>query len=259
MSPPLTVAVAGDVHGNHRALIERLTAWNRANQTRPLALVLQVGDFEPHRDEADLAAIPGSAARRALGDFPEVVAGRLQYPAELLFIGGNREPWGWLEEFRAGGTLLPGITFLGRAGRAERHGLRIAALSGIHSPTRYDHPLPADWLARKGTLKEPSYFRRPEVEWLRNSGPADILLTHDWPRGLIGPFGNPQSRALLETLRPQYHVAGHMHRSTRQTVAHPDGSTSEFVALNQVGMGRRGVLFLEWNGARLREIGWDEP
>jgi lariat debranching enzyme len=258
VAAPIAFAVAGDIHGDHRALIAVLEGWIEA-AGQPLAFVLQVGDFEPIRDERDLQSVAGPPARRKLGDFHEVVAGRLRYPAEVIFVGGNHEPYGWLEAFPAGGELLPGITYLGRAGRVERAGLRIAGLSGILSLKRYGQPIPADWLARRGTLKEPTYFRESEFERLLASGPADILLTHDWPSGMAGPYGNTQSRVLLQTLRPRYHFAGHIHRPLRKTVTHPDGTTTEFVALNHVGLGPRAVLFLGWDGSELRELGWDDP
>lgn len=245
-------AAAGDIHGDHTLLVAYLdAALERLGQ--PLAFVVQVGDFEPIRDESDLETVAGPAHRRKVGSFHQVVSGELHYPAEVLFIGGNHEPYGWLEEYPTGGELIPGITYLGRAGVVARHGLRIAGLSGIHSPTRYAKPLPPDWAKSATTLKEPTYFRQPDVERLRRAGRVDILLTHDWPSGHFGPFGNPQSRTLLETLRPRLHLAGHMHRPVRKLIPHPDGRSTLFLGLHHLGFGNDFFLF-SWDGRQLEMI-----
>lgn len=246
-------AVAGDVHGHHATLIERLNQVGRGLDG-PLAFVLQVGDFEPIRDERDLETMPPHKHRRGIGDFHHVLSGALQYPAEVLFIGGNHEPYGWLNEFPEGGEVAPGICYVGRANVVERRGLRIAGLSGIHSPKRYEVPLVADWPSKKGRFKEPTYFRRPEVERLLAEAPVDVLMTHDWPQSYFGFFGNPQARALVEALRPQLHIAGHMHRATRQRVTHADGRKSLVVGLNHVGWGAGDVLMFRSTAGVVEEV-----
>lgn len=245
-------AAAGDIHGDHALLVACLdAAIERLGQ--PLAFVVQVGDFEPIRDEADLATVAGPPHRRKLGSFHRVLSGDLRYPAEVLFIGGNHEPYGWLEQYPTGGELVPGIVYLGRAEVVERHGLRIAGLSGIHSPTRYRDPLPPDWAESAATLKEPTYFRQPDVDRLRRVGLVDILLTHDWPSEHFGPFGNPQSRALMETLRPRLHLTGHMHRPARKSLTHPDGRTTLLLGLHHLGFGHDLFLF-SWDGRKMEIV-----
>ncbi len=246
-------AAAGDIHGNHLRLIERLEKAT-AGLDMPLAFILQVGDFEPVRDEADLATIAGPDERRRLGDFYLVLGGELRYPSEVLFIGGNHEPYGWLETLRDGGEVAPSIRYLGRAGVVERHGLRIAGLSGIHSPKRYGLPIPRGWTEKKETLKEPTYFRQPEVERLLAERAVDILLTHDWPSGTLGPFGNPQSRALLEALHPRLHLAGHMHRPARKTIGHPGGRETLLIGLNHIGLGAGDLVLFRWDGQTIQEL-----
>ncbi len=153
-----------------------------------------------------------------------------------------------------GGEVAPGIRYLGRAGIVERHGLRIAGLSGIHSPKRYELPIPARWEAYRTLLKEPTYFRKADVERLLAAPTIDILLTHDWPAGHFGPFGNPQGRALLDTLRPRLHLVGHMHRPARKRIAHNDGGETLLLALDQVGAGKGAVRLFEWDGVAIREV-----
>ena len=250
---PFYFAAAGDIHGHHALLIERLNQVTRGLDA-PLGFILQIGDFEPVRDQSDLLKMPPHPNRRGVGDFHHVLNGELRYPAEVLFIGGNHEPYIWLETMQEGGEILPGIHYLGRASVVERGGLRIAGLSGIHSPKRYEQPISADWSDKKGTLKEPTYFRKPDVERLLAQAPVDILLTHDWPQGLFGYFGNPQSRALLHALRPRLHLAGHMHRPARKTITHDDGSETLIIGLNHAGYGEGDVLLFQSDGSTLREI-----
>jgi len=52
-------AAVGDVHGNMHSMVRDLKAWEKKHNHQ-LAFVLQVGDFEPQRDEADLVTTPGS-------------------------------------------------------------------------------------------------------------------------------------------------------------------------------------------------------
>lgn len=249
---PIYFAAAGDIHGDHARLIERLEA-TIVRLGEPLAFVLQVGDFEPVRDERDLLTMAGPERRRQLGSFHRVLSGELRYPAEIIFIGGNHEPYLWLDEFPEGAEIAPGIVYAGRAGVIERAGLRIAALTGIHSPKRYELPVPEGWAERRTLLKEPTYFRRPHVERLLREEGVDILLTHDWPSGHFGPFGNPQTRALLHTLQPRLHLVGHMHRPTRKTVTHESGRSSLLIALNHVGLGRGDIVVFKWDGKQLQE------
>ena len=56
----LMVAAVGDVHGQHHAMVDLVERAADAAGVRP-DVVLQVGDFEPHRHEADVATM--AAAR----------------------------------------------------------------------------------------------------------------------------------------------------------------------------------------------------
>src|SRR5690242_2689007 len=113
MSDEVYFAGVGDVHGEHHRMIERLARWEDASGLR-LGFVLQVGDFEPHRHAEDLATKTGPAKYRRLGDFPDFASGRAKFPWPVYAIGGNHEPYGWLDEMPHGGALAPNCTYLGR-------------------------------------------------------------------------------------------------------------------------------------------------
>ena len=99
MEQSLTVAVFGDVHGRQIEMYQRVAQFHR-----PIDWVLQVGDFETHRDMADVASKTGPEKYRVLGQFPELVT-RGQAPVPTLFIGGNHEAYRWLDAHDAGFTF----------------------------------------------------------------------------------------------------------------------------------------------------------
>ncbi|MFJ1753390.1 metallophosphoesterase [Kitasatospora sp. NPDC088134] len=210
------VLVVGDVHGEFLLLAERAAAVRAAYG--PLDAVLAVGDVEANRDEADAAGVYSPAKYRKVGDFPFVAAGELPLGAPLFFIGGNHEPWPALDA--AGpGEWAPGVRFLGRAGVAEVAGLRVAFLSGIHSARVTDAARPV-----RESNRDRNYYTAAELGRLLAEGPrvpggVDVLLTHDWPAGLLPaaspderPVGRPELRTLVERLKPRHHFCGHMHR-----------------------------------------------
>ncbi len=62
---PIYFAAAGDIHGDHAALIQRLEQLQERLGS-PLAFVLQVGDFEPVRDVLTSNACPDRSGDTSL-------------------------------------------------------------------------------------------------------------------------------------------------------------------------------------------------
>ncbi|MDJ0554323.1 MAG: metallophosphoesterase [Microcoleaceae cyanobacterium MO_207.B10] len=87
-------AVVGDVHGHIYKMIGLLQNWENYSGQK-LTFILQVGDFEPHRNEADLATMDAPTKYRKLGDFPDFYEQRSIFPWPIWFIGGNHEPYGF--------------------------------------------------------------------------------------------------------------------------------------------------------------------
>jgi hypothetical protein len=128
------IAAVGDVHGHFRALVRLLVDWEKKSGLK-IDLVLQVGDLEPHRHEADLETMSAPVKYRKLGDFREVFDGRTAFPWPVIFIGGNHEPYGALDEHPEGYELCPNIIYLGRSGlRHLEEVIRIVGLSGVAPP-----------------------------------------------------------------------------------------------------------------------------
>jgi len=260
---PLTFAVLGDVHGHHAEAIEVL---DRAAGAFPpasgsasrLDFILQTGDFEPIRNAGDLASIAGPAKYRVPGDFARVLAGDIRYPAPVLFIGGNHEPYAFLESLSDGAAVADGIRFLGRAGEASIEGLRVAYLGGIFSPTYFDDPdarRRIEWPEPiEKRRKIPTYFTREEIEKLDRVAAADILIAHEWPAQMIrlAEYGDPPSprqretarrfvaagsrhvRDAIERIEPAYIFCGHMHASLFGARRGSEGRITRIACLDQV-------------------------
>jgi len=134
----MLLAALGDVHGQWREAMALLGAACTSVEITPggMAAIFQVGDAEPQRNGDEAAMVSGPAQYRKLGDFAEVVSGKIVVPAPLYFIAGNHEPFGALD---ADGGLVggsgqwgPNVTYLGRDGLFEIAELRVGFLSGIY-------------------------------------------------------------------------------------------------------------------------------
>lgn len=140
----------------------------------------------------------------AAGDLPwdylEAIVSALDVP--VLFVPGNHDP-------RIGPGTAPGpqgvINLDGQVLLAG--GLRVAGLGGC---VRYNDG------AHQYTQKE--YDRRADrlLRTARKAGPVDVLLTHAPPLGLgdepdPAHVGIAALHGVLETLRPTWHLHGHIH------------------------------------------------
>ena len=269
MPTPLIFAAVGDVHGEHRAMVRLVSGLARARGVE-LAAVLQVGDFEPHRHEGDLASMAAPQKYRHVGDFPRFHRGEEVYPWPLYFIGGNHEPYAFLDETPHGAALIPGCHYLGRVGAIDVEGLRVVGVSGIHHPERSGGARPPGSMFRTVSNKEFTYFTEDELHRAVGLGPADVLMLHEWPAGLVTleelsattgrrffgeDVGNPPAQALVELLRPKLLLLGHMHVPLRRTYRWPDGGETLVIALSHVGAGRESVaLIVREADGTLREL-----
>jgi lariat debranching enzyme len=241
VTDPIRVLVVGDIHGEF-GLLARWSAAVRA-VCGPLDAILAVGDVQANRNEADAAGVRSPAKYRKVGEFPLVVEGLLNLGAPLYFIGGNHEPWPALDAVGAG-PWGGGAHFLGRAGVADVLGLRVAYLSGIYSPKITDSQS-----SRRDTNKDRTYYLAEEVEvvtrTVRRIGPADLLLTHDWPAGIADPYrgspvGRPELRTLCEHVQPRWHFCGHLHHRHRAAIG-----TTEVVCLAHIRSGQKAFVLIE--------------
>ena len=232
----MRILAVGDVHGNFDTMVKLMEAHKPG-------LCLQVGDLETIRDDADLEQISGPKKYRRVKSFPPFWSGEKKIPVPTLFISGNHESFGQLEEHDPERKLypyiIPNLRYFGRWGVLDiGNGITIAGLSGNFSEVDFEESSDqrrkrgdaSGWHASRGN----SHFRRDEVESLIEAcrgRTIDILLTHEWPAGLISAeeserlaslwkmdaaqilsYGKAPIRELLHALNPTYHFCGHIHR-----------------------------------------------
>ncbi|MBN8231781.1 metallophosphoesterase [Corallococcus macrosporus] len=264
-------AAVGDVHGHMHAMVRLLEGWS-SRTGKLLAFVLQVGDFEPHRDDADLATMAAPAKYKQLGDFPVYHRRQMRFPWPVYFIGGNHEPYGFLDANAPHGfELTPGCHYLGRVGQVELRGLRVAGLSGIHREDAFQAARPSVSDSRASAHKAFAYFNEEDVDRAMALRNVDVLLLHDWPSGLSpaedaeafehqrrsvshDTVGNEYARMLVQALRPRWVLCGHMHRAYRSAIRHPSGQVSDVACLASVRQGPESFAVFHVSSKGISEV-----
>ena len=218
-------AAVGEVHGRMGEMVERIEAWCEANGTA-VSFVLQAGDFEPHRDEDDLSTMAAPSKYKHLGDFPRFASGAARFPWPVHFVGGNHEPYGYLELHPKGARIAENCHYLGRGGMTTLGGLRVAYLSGVYSEARYHSERPGPEALQRVSNKAYAAFTEGDLERIlacaegqpatqthtaddKSAEPAtgldqrlaDILLLHEWPEGIVAEADRPRIEAQCRRLR----------------------------------------------------------
>jgi len=264
----LLVVGVGDIHGRFHRVETWLDALEAA-RGRPVDMVLAVGDVEAFRHADDHRR---KAAKRVMpAEFAEYADGIRAMKRPLYFIAGNNEDFEALHDSPDGLQLAPNVQYLGRAGLKTLHGLRVGYLSGIHAPRFYEQPLKRP--RSLDTAKQAGYFRVPEVETVLGVKDVDVLLVHEWPRGLpqraqeqgVPPgrtlpsywIGNPITRRVVETVHPKWVLCGHSHRAFAVTMGGHGGRPATRVAcLDQAARPEEAVFWMELQGREVVCAGW---
>ena len=257
----LTV-VLGDIHGR----FHRVQTWLEALESargRTVDLTFAVGDLEAFARADDHRR---KAAKRAMpAEFAEYASGLRHVHRPLYFIGGNNEDFAALHAIQGGGDLAPDVHYLGRVGVKTLGGLKVGFLSGIHAPRFYDAALEAP--RTRETSKQAGYFRKREVEALRRTPEMDILLVHEWPRGLfVGQrqpdgkefrpwMGNRVTQELVTALHPQWLLCGHSHTPWAASVT-SEQATTRVTCLDQAARPEGAVFWMEWEAGAAVRAGW---
>jgi len=213
-------AAVGDVHGNMFAMIG---AVEREAEKAGIApdFVLQAGDFQPVRHGDDLQTMSIPTKYKQLGDFPHFADGKAGFPWPVWFIGGNHEPYGYLDQYPQGAELVPNCHYLGRSGTRQINGLRIAWLSGHYHEEYFNSARPGLDEMHKRSNKEYTYYNQDDINALLEVEPhPDVLMMHDWPDSDAIAYpqhvdrqesGNTWGGDLVELLKPRIVLCGHMH------------------------------------------------
>ena len=139
--------------------------------------------------------------------------------------------------------VAPNIFYLGFAGIINYGGLRIGGISGIYNEHHYYHGHYEAPPFNDKSLRSMYHVREYEVFQLSQvTQPVDIMLSHDWPRGIYnfgdknellrkkkflkaevadGSLGSPPNEHLLHTIQPEYWFSAHLHVKFPAVVVHP--------------------------------------
>ncbi|KAI9093725.1 lariat debranching enzyme, C-terminal domain-containing protein [Phlyctochytrium arcticum] len=226
------IAVEGCCHGE----LDKIYASIKNVENRQgikVDLLLVCGDFQSIRNHADLGALACPEKYRTIGTFYEYYTGAKKAPIPTIFIGGNHEASNYLWELFHGGWVAPNIYFLGFAGVVKFGGLRIGGMSGIYKKHDYDRgyyerqPFSEAHSRSIYHLRKFNVFRMAQI-----TEPMDIMLSHDWPRGIAfhgntrallqaKPFlagevntntlGSYPTEFLLRLIKPRYWFSAHLH------------------------------------------------
>jgi len=250
----------GDIHGRFQRVGRWLDALEQA-LGRAIDQVLAVGDVEAFATPDDHRR---KAAKRTMpAEFAEFAREEARLSRPFAFIGGNNEDFEALHGHPEGEEVAPGVRYLGRTGEKTLAGVRVAWLSGIYAPKWFETPLQRPTTV--ATRKQAGYFRAPEVERVRRMERVELLLTHEWPRGLFAttagkPFrpwmGNVHTRGLVDTLRPAWLLCGHSHERLAATLRHREGPPTRVACLDEAAEPEGAILWMEWQGGEARRAGW---
>ncbi len=251
----LYFAAVGDVHGHIYRMLGLLQNWEKKTG-KSLSFVLQVGDFEAHRHEEDLKTMDAPTKYKQLGDFTDFYEGRARFPYPLYFIGGNHESYGFLDQHIKGKEIAPNFNYLGRVNAIKLAGLKIVGVSGVYKADLFSQlPRPTVAEFRNHSNKEYIGFLESEIEQAIDYENTDVLLLHDWPRGIISAealekfkqrysnadynsIGNEYARLLIEILQPKLVLCGHLHFKYRYVFNSSSQLVSNICCLANVKQGQ---------------------
>lgn len=271
----LTVAIQGCCHGELHN-IYRAISHAEKQVGKKVDLLLITGDFQACRNLQDLHCMAVPQKYRRLGDFHEYYSGQRKAPFLTVFIGGNHEASNYLSELTYGGWVAPRIYFLGHSGVVRVGGLRIGGMSGIFSEAHYrwarSEKPPYNEVAKRSAAHV-RIFDTYKLHQIQE--PLDIMLSHDWPRGIERygnldellkwkkylkhdiereRLGNPAAKRLLDKLRPRFWFSSHLHVKYAAIYKHPPiadtlpkdaADVTRFLSLDKCLPGRQHMQIIE--------------
>lgn len=263
----MKIAVEGCLHGELCQVYSDIAVLEKATGEK-VDVLLCCGDFQAVRDERGLKNVAVPARFRRLRDFHLFYEGVKTAPVLTVFIGGNHEDPELLSHLYYGGWVAPNMYYLGHTGVVNIAGcLRVAGISGIFKPHDFTKGYHESFPFSGSTMRSAYHIRQYEVEKLKQIvEPVDIILSHDWPRGIhqygdtaglrmqkrhlieemeLNTLGNPAHMELLQHLQPRYWFAAHLHVKFAAVYTHSSQGergeiprTTRFLALDKVIPGR---------------------
>jgi lariat debranching enzyme len=232
----MRIAIEGCCHGALDKIYQEIMAQGGAD------LLLICGDFQSVRNLHDLTTMSVPDKYKKMGNFYQYYSGKKKAPIPTIFIGGNHEASNYLHELFYGGWVCPNIYYLGHAGVVTFAGLRIGGMSGIYVPQTYENGYFEQQPLQGGDVKTSYRIRKSafhKLSLLRK--PVDIMMSHDWPRGITrfgdlpgllkikgflrneiaaNTLGSAPAEQLLNRLKPKYWFSAHLHVRFEALVSH---------------------------------------
>ena len=139
----------------------------------------------------------GKGKPKEMGTFFKYYSGELKAPMLTLVIGGNHEASNYFQELPFGGWLCPNIYYLGYSGVIDvanssgKSILTVGGLSGIFKDYDYLKGHHERTPYSNETMRSVYHVRNIDSLRLKSmpTGSIDMMLSHDWPRG-ITRYGN---------------------------------------------------------------------
>lgn len=234
----VSVAVEGCCHGQLNKIY--------ASLPKLAELLIICGDFQAIRNQQDLKSMNVPSKYLEMGDFKDYYLGRKKAPVLTIFIGGNHELSLYMRELQYGGWVAPGIYYLGEYGTIWYKGIRILGLSGIFSHPSFinaksNNPPSYTLPYNNSTIRSIYHIKPKNFLKLLLSGSSQIMLSHDWPKGIwefgnkakllkkkpflkadmeSGRLGSPLATEAMNHLQPANWFSLHMHTFFEATVKH---------------------------------------
>ena len=244
----INIAITGCIHGCLKKLYTDLLEYQTKNNIN-IDLVLCTGDFECMITEDDLNYLSCPLKYRHMGDFHKYYSGLLPTPFLTIFIGGNHEASNILNELFYGGYITEKVYYLGRSGIINYKGITIAGISGIFNEWDY---LKGHYEKKLDSSVKSIYHQREfELAKISNySKKIDIFMTHDWPNDIINKndinkiskithwkdfdkIGSNPNKFLLDFLKPNYWICGHMHFYYKNIIKFNDKEETKIYCLDK--------------------------
>lgn len=262
----MKIAVEGCAHGELERIYDLIEAIQIREKIK-IDLLICCGDFQSTRNLDDLQCMAVPKKHLDICTFYKYYSGEKVAPVLTIFIGGNHEASNYLQELPYGGWVAPNIYYLGYAGVININGIRIGGISGIYKGHDYLKGRFEFSPFNESTKRSVYHVRQIDVFRLKQLTPkVDILLSHDWPRGVTNfgnnkqlirfkpafkeeidenKLGSPPCEDLLMTLKPPYWFSAHLHCKFSALVPHEDGKCTKFLALDKCLPKRRFLQLLD--------------
>ncbi|CAH0398796.1 unnamed protein product [Chilo suppressalis] len=262
----MKIAIEGCAHGELDKIYDCIETLQQREEIK-IDLLICCGDFQAVRNNGDLRAMAVPEKYQHICTFYKYYSGEKRAPILTIFIGGNHEASNYLQELPYGGWVAPNIFYMGRAGVVKFGNLRIGGISGIFKGHDYLQGLWECPPYNQSSLRSVYHVRSLDVFRLSQlKDKVHVMLSHDWPRGITDygdteqllrrkPFfrqeieakqlGSIPAERLLQSLKPDYWFAAHMHCQYVALVKHEENEETKFLALDKCLPKRRHLQILD--------------